>query len=71
MTKTLYKAEFSHCMYDDITETLFMYFNNGTIQDLSGAVPEQEIEELCIWVDPTQYEKMRQYFIDHPTKETM
>lgn len=65
------KGKFSHAFYDDLTETLFLYFTNTVIQNLAKGRDEPEIRELCIWVNPKDYKKMRQYFIDHPTIENL
>lgn len=53
------KKEFSHCMYDDLTETLFLYFKNATIQNLgSGDLKETQLEEFCIHVNADQTHKL-------------
>ena len=61
------KGKFSHTFYDDITETLFIYFEGGTVQKLGTVEAPDRLEEFAVWLEPDQYEKMRQYFIDHPT----
>lgn len=68
------KGTFSGAFYDDITETLFLYFDKTTTLDMSGGkrgFDTNELEELCVFLNPENYEKMRQYFIDHPTKDNL
>ena len=58
-------GEFSHCLYDDITFTLFVYFNNPVVQNLQKDT-DLPVEELVLWLKPDQYKKMRDYFIANP-----
>lgn len=58
-------GEFSHLWYDEDTKTLFMYFNNCTIQNL-GEGDDVELKECCLHLDPQTYEKMRNFFINNP-----
>lgn len=64
-------GKFSHCFYDDLSETIFLYFHNTTILTLSDDKPEFEVEEVAVYLSPDEYESMRKYFIDHPTKESI
>lgn len=69
------KTRFSHAMYDDLTEILFLYFEGGTILNL-GQADDKELltqhpHEFCIYLDPIEYERMRNYFLERPTKESV
>jgi len=63
------KGKFSHAMYDDMTETVFLYFEKSIIQNLGcGIHPHtQELEEFCLYLDKDNYAGMVKYFRDHPT----
>lgn len=61
----IWKAEFSHLSYDDITNTVFMYFNKGTVQNLGGKNELYEMEEFTIWVSRESYDKLRKELMDH------
>lgn len=62
------KGTFSHIWYDMDTDTLLMYFNEGSIQDLTTQPQKcvHEFAEFCLHLDADTYNKMRQYFIDNP-----
>lgn len=51
------KGDFTHTMYDDATDTLFMYIENATIQNLTEGI-EGSIEEVCIWLNPKKIPSM-------------
>lgn len=67
------EGEFSHICYDTYTEALFIYFNKATVQDFSSpkVFDPPVIEEVCIHLKKDQYDKLRQYLLLHPTKETL
>jgi excisionase family DNA binding protein len=62
-TNTL-QGVFSHVVDDDLSNTLFMYFNNVTVQNLAGE--EIHVKECALWLHRKEYERVRQYFIDNP-----
>lgn len=64
------KGTFSHCMYDNLTEILFIYFEKIHALPLDNN-PEIDYDELCLYLSPDNYGKMRQYFVEHKTKETL
>ena len=65
------RGHFSHCYYDNMCETVFLYFHNTTVLSLSGSTPDYEVEEVAIYLEPSKYEAMREYFINHPTINTL
>lgn len=68
-------GSFSHIFYDDICEPerIFIYFENCGIQSLGpyDRLEAIDLDECCIHLSADQFEKMKQYFIDHPTKESI
>jgi hypothetical protein len=63
------RGTFSHMMYDDMTETVFLYFNNATVLNLApmpATKSETDYEECCLYLKPDQYKKLKDYLNAKP-----
>lgn len=56
------RGKFSHMYYDDLSDTLFIYFKQATVQCMTAPFDdEREFEELAVWLEPSEYERMKEY----------
>ena len=63
-------GDFTHAMYDDISETVFLYFEEITVLNLSTG-SEHQLKECCLYLKPEEYVIMREYFLNHNTVEEL
>jgi len=63
------KGTFSHIFYDDLTDSIFLYFNEPLVINLTGT-RDTVYKEVAVQLSSDQYEKMKAHFQSHPTKES-
>ena len=65
MNNEIKLANFTHVMNDDMVGTTFVYFSEGTVQDLDNGT-EHEYREFCIWLDEQQHRKLEAALRNEP-----
>lgn len=60
-------GKFSHAWQDPDTDCIYMYFENVTVQDLVAEHPSDQtkFEEMCLYLSPDQFLKMKDWFSKH------